>query len=165
MRFPGGENAHVFVSWLHPFKEQKLVVVGDRAMAVFDDVQPWESKLTLYPHRINWREGVPTPEKAEGQSVQVEEDEPLKRECRHFLQCIASGEAPLTDGREGMRVLSVLEQAEQSMAGKAQNHSASVQSERAMVHATSCVDDDVEIGDGTRIWHFSHVLPLSLIHI
>ena len=47
MSFPRGEHAHVFVSWLHPFKEQKLVVVGDEAMAVFNDREPWEQKLPI----------------------------------------------------------------------------------------------------------------------
>ena len=65
LSFPGGERAHVFVSWLHPFKEQKLVVVGSEAMAVFDDGEPWERKLLLFPHQINWRDGIPTPHKAE----------------------------------------------------------------------------------------------------
>ena len=50
--FPSGLQAHIFVSWLHPFKDQKLVVVGDRKMAVFDDTQPWKDKLLLYPHQI-----------------------------------------------------------------------------------------------------------------
>ena len=49
LSFPGGERAHVFVSWLHPFKEQKLVVVGSEAMAVFDDGEPWERKLPAVP--------------------------------------------------------------------------------------------------------------------
>ena len=49
LSFPGGERAHVFVSWLHPFKEQKLVVVGDRGMAVFDDGEPWDTKLDGLP--------------------------------------------------------------------------------------------------------------------
>src|SRR5262245_9573520 len=53
LSFPGGERGHVFVSWLHPFKEQKLVVVGTDAMAVFDDSEPWERKLLLFPHRLN----------------------------------------------------------------------------------------------------------------
>ena len=58
LTFPGGEQAHVFVSWLHPFKEQKLVVIGDRAMAVFDDGQSWGEKLLIFPHRIEWRETI-----------------------------------------------------------------------------------------------------------
>ena len=45
MEFPSGLRAHIFVSWLHPFKEQKLVVVGDRKMAVFDDTLPWADKI------------------------------------------------------------------------------------------------------------------------
>ena len=61
LTFPGGERAHVFVSWLHPFKEQKLVVVGAEAMAVFDDGEPWERKLLLYPHQVEWRDNMPVP--------------------------------------------------------------------------------------------------------
>ena len=62
MAFPGGENAHVFVSWLHPYKEQKLVVVGDEGMAVFDDTLEWERKLLIYRHRIVWKDDLPTPD-------------------------------------------------------------------------------------------------------
>ncbi|MCX7353001.1 MAG: Gfo/Idh/MocA family oxidoreductase, partial [Proteobacteria bacterium] len=54
LSFKNGIQAHIFVSWLHPFKEQKLVVVGDRGMAVFDDGLPWGEKLKLYPHQVNW---------------------------------------------------------------------------------------------------------------
>ena len=54
LNFASGVRAHIFVSWLHPFKEQKLVVVGDRKMAVFDDTAPWPQKLALYPHSVEW---------------------------------------------------------------------------------------------------------------
>ena len=54
LEFSSGLKAHVFVSWLHPFKDQKLVVVGDQKMAVFDDTLPWEEKLLIYPHHVNW---------------------------------------------------------------------------------------------------------------
>jgi len=59
LNFASGIRAHIFVSWLHPFKEQKLVVVGERQMAVFDDTAPWEEKLQLYPHSIDWNDNVP----------------------------------------------------------------------------------------------------------
>lgn len=52
LEFPSGLRAHIFVSWLHPFKVQQLVVVGDRKMAVFDDTRPWQDKLLLYAHEI-----------------------------------------------------------------------------------------------------------------
>ena len=115
LAFPGGEQAHVFVSWLHPFKEQKLVAVGDRAMAVFDDGQPWSKKLLVYPHRIDWRETMPVPQRAEAMAIELEEGEPLEFECRHFLECVATGTRPRTDGQEGLRVLRVLTRASESL--------------------------------------------------
>ena len=59
-----GIQAHVYVSWLHPFKEQKLVVVGESGMAVFDDGLDWSEKLKLYPHQVNWVNGQPQPQKS-----------------------------------------------------------------------------------------------------
>src|SRR5712671_3432542 len=119
LTFSAGEQAHVFVSWLHPFKEQKLVIIGDRAMAVFDDGQPWSRKLLLYPHRIEWREAIPVPQRAAADAVPLDEGEPLNLECRHFLDCIASGERPRTDGHEGLRVLRVLARASEALRGTA----------------------------------------------
>ena len=115
LEFANGINAHVFVSWLHPSKEQKLVVVGDAGMAVFDDGQPWESKLTLFRHRIAWRNGSPEPAKAAAEPVSLEPAEPLQRKCQHFLRCIATGERPRTDASEGLAVLRVLAAAEKAM--------------------------------------------------
>ena len=85
MEFPSGLKAHIFVSWLHPFKEQKLVVVGDRKMAVFNDTEPWSDKLVLYPHRIDWENNIPVANKAEAEKVELKEAEPLKNECLHFI--------------------------------------------------------------------------------
>lgn len=55
LEFKNGIKGHIFVSWLHPYKEQKLVIVGSKAMVVFDDVS--QEKLFLYPHKIEWKEG------------------------------------------------------------------------------------------------------------
>jgi UDP-2-acetamido-3-amino-2,3-dideoxy-glucuronate N-acetyltransferase len=108
MVFPSGGRAHVFASWLHPFKEQRLVVVGETAMAVFDDVKPWDEKLAIYRHTIDISGPVPIPHKAEAEYVAVPQGEPLKSECQHFLDCIQSGNAPFTDGEEALRVLRVM---------------------------------------------------------
>lgn len=165
LSFHGGENAHIFVSWLHPFKEQKLVVVGEKAMAVFDDQQPWESKLIKYPHRIVWKENLPVPEKAEGIPVKINQSEPLKNECEHFLACIDGKEKCRTDGKEGLRVLRVLTAAEKSMTHHQHvflNGGTGARTD-IYVHETAIVDQPCEIGSGTRIWHFSHVLKGSKI--
>jgi len=112
--FPGNVKGHVFVSWLNPFKEQKLVLTGSKAMAVFDDTSV--EKLFLYPHRIDVREGkVPVVMKAECQPVAVESGEPLRSELEHFIDCIRTRKTPRTDAREGLRVLKVLSRAEESL--------------------------------------------------
>lgn len=115
LAFPSGVRAHVFVSWLHPYKEQRLVVVGDQAMAVFDDTRPWSEKLVMYPHRVDLSGAVPLPVRADAEPVALEEAEPLAEEMRHFLECVASGATPRTDGREGVRVLRILHEAEGSL--------------------------------------------------
>ena len=172
--FPSGLKAHIFVSWLHPFKEQKLVVVGEKKMAVFDDTRTWEDKLLLYPHEIRWERGIPVPDKAEPERVEIPQAEPLKQECAHFLECIQTGQTPRTDGREGLAVLEILNQAQRSLDGrglKTGHLTAPPVSPRAdkgpttgaFVHDTAVIDDNVEVGTGTKIWHFSHVLKNSRI--
>jgi UDP-2-acetamido-3-amino-2,3-dideoxy-glucuronate N-acetyltransferase len=111
--FPGGVRAHIFVSWLHPFKEQRLVVVGAEKMAVFDDTAA--DKLVLYPHRVEWREQVPTAVRAEAEAVPLPAEEPLRAECRHFLECVRTGGQPITGGEEGLRVLRILDLCQRSL--------------------------------------------------
>ena len=163
--FSSGVSAHIFVSWLHPFKEQKLVVVGDRSMLVFDDTEP-EDKLLLYPHHVTWKNGVPVPDKREAAKVPWDKAEPLKEECAHFLKCVATGGTPLTDSEEGLRVLTVLAACQKSMQNQGQVVSLVDEirpQPEYMAHATAQVDADVEIGKGSKIWHFSHILGGSRI--
>lgn len=160
LTFKNGIQAHVFVSWLHPFKEQKLVVVGDRGMAVFDDGLDWSQKLRLYPHQVNWINGVPQPQKAEFEAIHLDIQEPLRSECEHFLQCIKNGLTPTTDGEEGLQVLKVLDASQRSlMAGKPIHLSCEIKLVSSYyAHETACVDEGCDIGKGTKIWHYSHIL-------
>jgi UDP-2-acetamido-3-amino-2,3-dideoxy-glucuronate N-acetyltransferase len=164
LSFPSGVKAHIFVSWLHPFKEQKLVVVGDRKMAVFDDVERM-NKLLLYPHEIRWKNHLPIASKAEAQPVPFDMNEPLRAECLHFLECIRTRQIPRTDGHEGLRVLTVLQQCQRSLEAKTSPAKTDgVQSQTAyFVHESAFIDDNVTIGEGTTIWHVSHVLRNSRI--
>jgi len=114
LQFDNGARAHIFVSWLHPFKEQKLVVVGSKKMAVFDDVAP-QNKLMLFDKEIALVDGTFQVKRPEGVAVAIESIEPLQNECRHFLESAASGRAPDTDGAEGLRVLLVLQACQKSL--------------------------------------------------
>ena len=143
MEFSSGVKAHIFVSWLHPYKEQKLIVMGTKAMAVFDDLSL--EKLFIYPHKIKWKEGkIPVAEKAEYELVPGLQKffEPLKLECEHFINCVKTRATPKTDGENGLKVLRILE---------------ACRKEKQFIHESSYVDDGVTIGKGTKIWHFCHI--------
>lgn len=115
LRFADGRRAHVFVSWLHPFKEQRLVVVGDEKMAVFDDVASHEDKLILYPNRVDFEDRLPVLRKEDAQSVDFSQEEPLRLECEHFLNRVFDRQRPLTDAASGIAVLQVLEACQNSL--------------------------------------------------
>lgn len=168
--FSSGLKAHIFVSWLHPFKEQKLVVVGDQKMAVFDDTLPWEEKLLIYPHQVKWENNIPIPTRGIPEKVSIPYAEPLKMECEHFLNCLKSGKQALTNGEEGLRVLKVLNASERSLNENGlrinlydSSASQTIVEESGSVHPTAQIDDNVKIGKGTRIWHFSHIISGSKI--
>lgn len=115
IEFPTGVRAHIFVSWLHPYKEQRLVVVGSKRMAVFDDVRK-EDKLVVYDQGVEIVSGELVMRKCDGVAEPLEAAEPLRRECLHFLDCIRTRRRPLTDGESGLRVLRILDAAERSLA-------------------------------------------------
>lgn len=158
MDFPSGVKSHIFVSWLHPYKEQKLVIVGDRKMAVFDDVVP-KDKLLLFSHRIDWIERIPVPRKEDAEVIPFDMEEPLKAECRHFLDCLQTRKRPKTDGENGLRVLKILELCQKSLqeGGKVLVFGKGVR-RKVFIHETACVDEPAEIGEGTQIWHYSHIM-------
>lgn len=163
--FASGVTAHIFVSWLHPFKEQKLVIVGDRQMAVFDDTET-DRKLVLYSHQVEWVERHPIAKRSEGQVVELSSDEPLKMECQHFLDCVASRSKPETDGWNGVRVLRVLDAAQRSLKNKGEQQDAAVKlvaKSNYYVDPSAVVDQPCTIGEGTYIWHFSHVMKNSTL--
>jgi len=159
LEFPSGVRAHIFVSWLHPYKEHKLVVVGSEKMAVFTDNSD-PHKLRLYKPNIRWVERTPVADMVEATPVPIADEEPLRRECQEFLDCIATRRRPRTDGREGVAVLELLEALQESL----DRRGASVAYPRPpatgtyFAHETAIIDQPCEIGGGTKIWHFSHVM-------
>lgn len=119
LEFKNGVKSHIYVNWLHPFKEQKLVVVGSEKMAVFDDVKK-KDKLVVYPHIIRLIDGeIPEAQKADAHPVEFDDKkEPLKEELLHFIDCVEKRTTPKTDGVEGLNVLNILERAEKALKKK-----------------------------------------------
>jgi UDP-2-acetamido-3-amino-2,3-dideoxy-glucuronate N-acetyltransferase len=158
LSFPSGVTGHIFVSWLHPYKEQKLIIVGDRGMAVFDDVVS-ERKLTLFRHAVEWKGRIPVPRREDGEDVPFPSVEPLREECAHFVECVRTRQRPRTDGEEGLAVLEVLEACQRSLDGMPRpTPKNGAEAPRYFAHETAVIDHPCEIGQGSKIWHFSHVM-------
>ena len=114
LEYPDNVHAHIFVSWLHPFKEHRLLVIGDEGMLVFEDSLKNE-KLKFYKkgyHKVNG-----TLEKFENdyEVVDTESKQPLTEEQKHFFDCIVNGKKPLTNGVHAVEVLEILENAQKSL--------------------------------------------------
>ncbi len=108
LRFKDNSRAHIFVSWLHPYKEQRLVVIGDKKMAIFNDVNPFGQKLCLYPQSVEFDGKIPLLKKEDAEFIEHVNTEPLRQECASFLYCIKSRQSPLTDAQSGIEALRVL---------------------------------------------------------
>jgi predicted dehydrogenase len=117
LRFPSGRVAQMHLSWLDPHKERRFTVVGSQRMATFDDMAI-ERKVTVYD------KGFDPDAKTGGQYVarsgdvtspQVSNEEPLRIECRHFVECVRTGAEPLSGAASGLRVVTVLEALQRSL--------------------------------------------------
>nr|HPN84789.1 Gfo/Idh/MocA family oxidoreductase [Victivallales bacterium] len=165
LKFPSGSAAHIFVSWLNPFKEQRLVVVGAKGMLVFDDTKEIDQKLLFYPHTIEWMNGMPTPQKADATAIKLSDSwtEPLKAECEAFLNSIESRKAVYSSGEEGIKVLKILRKCQDKLESKSSSNlraqnTTNKSNASFFSHQSAFVDEGSVVGAGTKIWHFCHVL-------
>jgi UDP-2-acetamido-3-amino-2,3-dideoxy-glucuronate N-acetyltransferase len=159
LSFKSGVKGHVFVSWLHPNKEQRLVVVGDKRMVVFDDTLS-EGKLQIHDKGVEWINRQPVPRKNEAQIIPINTYEPLRAECAHFLDAIESDKTIKTDANNGIQVLKILNACQESL----ENQGAVVSlngngiSDPYFIHETAVIDTPCQIGKDTKIWHFCHIM-------
>ena len=129
LNFPNNVLYNIYASWIAPEKIRKTTVVGSDAMVVFDDVNKSEM-IKVYDRKINTELLNSTPEYSDHQSIvnigdihipMVEQSEPLKKQAKHFLDCISNNKKPITDGYEGLKVIKILEAAERSMKNKGES--------------------------------------------
>jgi predicted dehydrogenase len=117
MRFESGLMAHMHLSWLDPHKERRFTVVGSKRMATFDDME-LERKLTVYDKGFDEdysSYGEYIARSGDAFSPRVPNEEPLRIECRHFLDCIRGGTEPRSGAESGLRVVRVLERLQRSL--------------------------------------------------
>lgn len=178
LTFPKGVRGHLFVSWLHPYKEQKLIVAGSKKMAIFDDTVK-DGKLKLLDRSIHMEDGKPLTKEGKEQIISLEMEEPLKLELQHFLECLKTRREPRSSGRQALPVLRILEASQHSLS--LGGHPVSIEElyhprsispnviptlnvsegegEKSAfyAHPTAAIDPQSKIGDETKIWHFCHI--------
>src|SRR5436305_10652655 len=117
LRFPSGLAAHLHLSWLDPHKDRRFTVVGSKKMATFDDME-FERKVTVYDKGFDQdfsSYGEYIARSGEAFSPRISNEEPLRIECRHFIECVQTGAQPRSDGASGLRVVRVLEALQRSL--------------------------------------------------
>jgi UDP-2-acetamido-3-amino-2,3-dideoxy-glucuronate N-acetyltransferase len=109
LSFSENLQAHIFVSWLHPFKDHRMVVIGEKGMVAFNDAAQGEDKVLSYPHTLEWNGDIPNVSRAEAEPIPYGAEEPLRLECKAFLDAVKNGTTPPSSADEGVRVLKVLD--------------------------------------------------------
>ena len=179
LRFADGVQAQIEASWLHPLKERRLIVYGSKGALILNEAMPDDRAPKIQGFKWSAKR------KADGSGVVIEKQEedlissltksnesrdrigelvdkpPLALAVEHFLECQSSDKPSQTDGKEGMRVLKVLSAAADSLSrdGARVDLSTGTQCPQVFVHSTAVVDSGAIIGPGTKIWHFSHIMP------
>lgn len=180
--WPGNVVGHIFVSWLHPFKEQRLVVIGDKGMLTFED-HATDREVLFFRKGVDRVAGELRIRDADAERLDYPAEMPLTRELKYFLERIDSRQAnggpiEIAGGASAVEVLDILERATQCLnatpAQPSSRHLAATESvHRAaasddvnslyFVHPSSLVDEGASLGAGTKVWHFSHVQTGAMI--
>jgi UDP-2-acetamido-3-amino-2,3-dideoxy-glucuronate N-acetyltransferase len=166
LKYPNNVVGHIFVSWLHPFKEHRFVAIGSKGMVMFEDGQ--ESKgLLFYEKGIDWVRGEPIKREGPTETLEIAPSAPLTEELKHFLAHLDGSPVETADAQNAVEVLEILESATASLlSGKEtipQDKEKKPGKTDFFVHPTAFVDDDVALGEGTKVWHFSHIQSGSRI--
>jgi UDP-2-acetamido-3-amino-2,3-dideoxy-glucuronate N-acetyltransferase len=160
-----GSYININVNWLNPYKEQKMSIICEKGMLLFDDMEK-ENKLKLYSDYIGWNNNmnpVPSANKVEPKIIELDLTmSPLEKECRYFMDCCLNRTEPITDGNEGLRVLMVLNYLSESLK-KNQIIQIPKNEKQYFAHETAIIDDGAIIGEGTKVWHYSHICKGAVI--
>ncbi|MGI6479166.1 MAG: Gfo/Idh/MocA family protein [Salinivirgaceae bacterium] len=116
LTYPGNIHAHIFVSWLHPFKEQRLVVIGSKGMISFDDSSE-EKEIKFYDKRIEFEQGIPIKVENPTEIISYEKKQPLTEELKYFVENLDK-KIEVANGQSGLEVVKVLEKAQELIDAK-----------------------------------------------
>ncbi len=165
LTYPGNIVGHIYVSWLHPFKEHRMVVIGSKGMFSYEDSSD-DKNILFYEKGIDWIQGEPIKRDGPTEVIPYEKKMPLTEELKYFAAHTNGDPVEMADAQNGVEVLEILEKASESLLTP---HSSpltlhpSPLTPHATVHESAVIDEGCEIGSNTKIWHFSHILSGSNI--
>jgi len=165
LTYPGNIVGHIFVSWLHPFKEHRMVVIGSKGMFSYEDSSD-DKNILFYEKGIDWIQGEPIKRDGPTEVIPYEKKMPLTEELRYFATHTNGDQVETADAQNGVEVLEILEKATESLLTGVSSiipNPASVPNPNIFIHPMAVIDDNVKIGEKTKIWHFSHILSGSRI--
>jgi UDP-2-acetamido-3-amino-2,3-dideoxy-glucuronate N-acetyltransferase len=169
LTYPNNVVGHIFVSWLHPFKEHRIVVIGSKGMFSYEDSSE-DKQILFYEKGIDWVKGEPIKRDGPTEIIPYDKELPLTEEMKYFVNHLNGKPVEKADAQSAIEVLEILQKASDSLLAGVDDKTKSFSKEfrhdqRAdyFVHPTTEVDKGVEIGQGTKIWNFSHILSGSRI--
>ena len=166
LKYPDNIVGHIFLSWLHPFKEHRIVAIGSKGMFSYEDSSD-DKDILFFEKGIDWVRGEPIKRDGPTEVIPYDRAMPLTTELQYFADRLDGRPIEIADGQNGVEVLEILEEATASLLSQkgaaTTRPSAPPETSGFFAHDTSCVDDNVQIGEGTKIWHFSHVQSGSKI--
>ena len=168
LTYPDNIVGHIFVSWLHPFKEHRMVVIGSKGMFSYEDSSD-DKNILFYEKGIDWIQGEPIKRDGPTEVIPYEKKMPLTEELKYFASHTNGDPVKTADAQNGVEVLEILEKASESLLtggsqrpeGRGQR--AEVAPPNPLIHSTAIIDEGSSIAPGTKIWHFSHILSGSRI--
>lgn len=157
LTYPNNVMVHNYVSWLHPFKEHRVVVIGDKGMFSFEDSHP-EKPLYFYEKGIDFVNGEPVERNGETYRVEYEKNMPLTEEHKHFIACIEGREQNnLISGQHGVDSLKVLEIAQRCLEDQDAKFKPLSLEKKYFAHETADISENASIGEATKIWHHGNI--------
>ncbi len=175
LTYPGNIVGHIFVNWLHPFKEHRLVVVGSKGMLSYEDSSD-DKNILFYEKGIDWIQGEPIKRDGPTEIIPYDKAMPLMEELRYFVEHLDGNPVGIADAQNGVEVLEILEKASESLLtgggrktevgsreSEVRGRRSEVGGQGFFTHHSAEIDERCTIGNGTKIWHFSHILSGSNI--
>ncbi|MGD9384217.1 MAG: Gfo/Idh/MocA family oxidoreductase [Desulfobacterales bacterium] len=164
LTYPNNIVGHIFVSWLHPFKEHRIVVIGSKGMFSYEDSSD-DKNILFYEKGIDWVQGEPINRDGPTENISYDRAMPLTEELKYFVEHTNGEPIGIADAQNGVEVLEILEKASESLLGSTSRiisdpltHTSDI-----FIHPSAEIDQGCTIGNGTKIWHFSHILSGSRI--